>query len=278
MKKLLLIAFLFPLFQFVQAQEEIVKWTFPNNTLSDTIQNGTNALNLNAVLRIEGAGPITMTNGATTKAATATNWNDGMNSKNWNIRFLTSGYLQVKISSKQSAGGTNGGPVDFKIQYKIGSSGTWADVRSDTVKLANNWTSGVISNLDLPAECQNQSALVYIRWIMVSNKDVNTGNVTPAGVSKIDDIVVTGMPLTGITVQKAAKEICTYPNPSASTFSIATTRGTSLIEIFTTNGQLVYKTIPENEILTIEKPLPAGLYFVKVTQDGKVNFIKHIVR
>ncbi len=278
MKKLLLIAFLFPLFQFVQAQEEIVKWTFPNNTLSDTIQNGTNALNLNAVLRIEGAGPITMTNGATTKAATATNWNDGMNSKNWNIRFLTSGYLQVKISSKQSAGGTNGGPVDFKIQYKIGSSGTWADVRSDTVKLANNWTSGVISNLDLPAECQNQSALVYIRWIMVSNKDVNTGNVTPAGVSKIDDIVVTGMPLTGITVQKAAKGICTYPNPSASAFSIATSRGASLIEIYNTNGQLVYKTIPENEILTVEKPLPAGLYFVKVTQDGKVNFIKHIVR
>lgn len=278
MKKLLLIALLLPLFQFVQAQEEIVKWTFPNNTLSDTIQNGTNALNLNAVLRIEGAGPITMTNGATTKAATATNWNDGMNSKNWNIRFLTSGYLEVKISSKQSAGGTNGGPVDFKIQYKIGSSGTWADVRSDTVKLANNWTSGVILNLDLPAECQNQSALVYIRWIMVSNKDINTGNVTPAGVSKIDDIVVTGMPLTGIAVQNAAKGIYTYPNPSASAFSIAISRGTSLIEIYNTNGQLVYKTIPENEMLTVEKPLPSGLYFIKVTQDGKVNFIKHIVR
>jgi hypothetical protein len=280
MKKLLLIVCLLPLFKFVQAQEEIVKWTFPNNTLSDTIQNGTNSLNLTSTLRIEGAGPITMTNGATNKAATASNWNDGMNIKNWNIRFLTTGYGQVKISSKQSAGGTNGGPVDFKIQYKIGSSGTWSDVRIDTVKLANNWTSGVISNLDLPAECQNQTDLVYIRWIMISNKDINpiTGSVTPTGISKIDDIVVTGMPITEMTDQKAVKGIFTFPNPSASAFSISTITGTSLIEIYNSNGQLVYKAIPENEILNVEKPLPAGLYFIKATQEGKVNFIKHIVR
>lgn len=278
MKKLLLFAFLFFLIQIVQAQEEIVKWTFPNNLLSDTIQNGTNLLNLTSTLRIEGAGPITMTNGATTKAATATNWNDGMNVKYWYINFKTSGNEYVKISFKQSAGGTNGGPVDFKIQYKKGSSGIWADVPGGTVKLANNWTAGVVSNLDLPAECQNQSELVYIRWIMTSNTDVNTGNVTAAGISKIDDIVVTGMPITGIKDHKAAKEIFSFPNPSSSSFSIATTRGTSTIEIYNTNGQLVYNTIPENEILIIEKPLPVGLYFIKATQNGTVNFIKHIVR
>jgi hypothetical protein len=280
MKKLLLIAVLLPLFYFVQAQEEIVKWTFPNNLITDTIQNSTNALNLTQVIRVVGAGPITMKNGSTTYAAQATNWDNGMNTKFWYIRFLTTGYGQVQISSKQSAGGTNGGPVDFKIQYKIGSSGIWNDVRSDTVKLANNWTSGVISNLDLPAECQNQTDLVYIRWIMVSNKDINpnTGNVTAAGISKIDDIVVTGMPLAGIRDQKSAKGIFTFPNPSASMFTIVTTENTSLIEIYNTNGQSVYKSIPDNEILTLEKSLPAGLYFIKAIQDGKVNIIKHIVR
>jgi len=268
---------LFALSQFVQAQEEIVKWTFPNNLITDTVQNGANALNLTSTIRIAGAGPITMTNGASTKAATATNWNEGMGVKYWYIRFLTTGYGQVKISSKQSAGGTNGGPVDFKIQYKIGSPGTWADVRSDTIKLANNWTSGIISNLDLPAECQNQSELVYIRWIIASNKDINTGNVTPSGISKIDDIIVTGMPLTGLTDQKEAKGLNTFPNPSKLSFTISMTRETSLLEIYNAKGQLVFKAIPENEIQSVEKPLPAGLYFVKATQNGKVNLIKHIV-
>lgn len=278
MKKLLLIAVLLPLFYFVQAQEEIVKWTFPNNLITDTVQNSTNALNLNQAIRVVGAGPVTMKNGATTYAAQATNWDNGMNSKYWYIRFLTTGYGQVQISSKQSAGGTNGGPVDFKMQYKIGSNDNWADLTADTVKLANNWTSGVISNLNLPAECENQSELVYIRWIMVSNKDVSLPAITAAGVSKIDDIVVTGMPLTGITDQKASEGMFTFPNPSASMFSIATTRGTSLIEIYNTNGQLVYKIIPENEILLVDKSLPAGLYFIKTIQDGKINFTKHIVR
>jgi hypothetical protein len=113
---------------------------------------------------------------------------------------------------------------------------------------------------------------------MASNNDISLPAITPNGVSKIDDIIVTGMQLTGITDQKASEGISTFPNPSASMFSIATTKGTSLIEIYNTNGQLVYKTIPENEILTVENQLPPGLYFIKATQDDKINFTKHIVR
>jgi hypothetical protein len=278
MKKLLLIACLLPMFQDVKAQEEIVKWTFPKNMITDTVQNGTNALNLTQAIRVEGTGAITMKNGATTYAAQASNWDNGMDLKNWNVRFKTTGYNQVQISSKQQAGGTNGGPKDFKLQFKTGSAGPWADIPGGTVTLANDWITGVISNLDLPAECQNQAELVYIRWIMTSNIDVKGGNVTATGITKIDDIVVTGMPLTGVTDQKVANGIFTFPNPSASAFSIATIKETSLIEIYNTNGQVVYKAIPENEILTVEKPLPAGLYFIKVTQDGKANLIKHIVR
>ena len=278
MKKLLLFAILFPLIQFTQAQEEIVKWTFPNNLITDTVQNGTNALNLTQAIRVEGTSAISMKNGATTYAAQATNWDNGMDVKNWNIRFKTTGYDHVQISSKQQAGGTNGGPKDFKIQFKIGSTGSWADVPGGTITLANDWTTGVVSNLDLPTECQNQSELVYIRWIMTSNTDVKGGNVAATGVTKIDDIVVTGMLITGLADQKETKGLRTFPNPSKSYFTISMTRETSLIEIYNANGQLVFKTIPENEILTVEKSLPAGLYFVKATQNGKVNLIKHIVK
>jgi len=278
MKKLLLLSMLLLALHLTQAQDTIVKWTFPHNSLGDTVQNSLNSLNLTRTIRVEGTSTITMKNGATNYAAQATGWDNGMDSKNWNIRFQTTGYDHVQLSSKQSAGGTNGGPKDFKLQFKIGSTGTWADIPGGNVTLANDWTTGVISNLNLPAECQNQSNTVYIRWIMASNNDISLPAITPNGVSKIDDIIVTGMPLTGITDQKASEGISTFPNPSASTFSIATTRGTSLIEIYNTSGQLVYKIIPENEILLVDKSLPAGLYFIKATLEGKVNFTKHIVR
>ena len=160
MKKLLLFVILLPLFLLTKAQTEIVKWTFPNNVLGDTVQNSTNALNLNQALRADGTSGITMKNGATTFAAQATNWDNGMATKNWNIRVNTTGYNNLKISSKQQVGGTNGGPKDFILQYKIGSSGTWKDIPGGIVTLANDWNTGTITDLALPAECNDQPDLV----------------------------------------------------------------------------------------------------------------------
>jgi hypothetical protein len=280
MKKLLLIMMFLSVLQLVQAQDTLVKWTFPTGLAADAIQNGTNALNLSRTILVDGTAAITWTNGQILGdfAATATGWDNGMDLKNWNIDFITTGYDNIKISSKQRAGGNNGGPKDFKLQYKTGSTGTWADVNGGSITLGNEWTTGVISNLALPIECQNQPNLIYIRWIMASNTDIKGGNVASGGISKIDDIVVTGMPLTGLADQKTNKYLDTFPNPSTSFFSITMEQKTSLLEIYNSNGQLVYKTIPENEILTVETPLPAGLYFIKATQSGRMNITKHIVR
>lgn len=269
---------LLPVFQQLQAQEELVKWTFPTGQLTDTVQNGTNPLNLTRTIRIEGAGPITMTNGVTagSYAATATNWNDGMDVKNWNVRFKTTGYDHVKISSKQRAGGSNGGPADFKLQYRLGSSGAWADVPGGTVTLGNDWFTGVITDLELPAECQNQATTVNIRWIMTTNNDVLGGNVAAVGVSKIDDIIVTGMPITGIETTEAIP-VSSFPNPSVSVFTITAPTGTTGIEIYNNRGQMVYHAIPEKAVVRIEQSLPAGMYFIKVISNEKINCIKHIV-
>jgi hypothetical protein len=279
MKKLLLIMMLLPVFQLLKAQEELVKWTFPTGQLTDTVQNGTNPLNLTRTIRVEGAGPITMTNGVTagSYAATATNWNDGMDVKNWNVRFKTTGYDHVKISSKQRAGGSNGGPADFKMQYRLGSSGMWKDIPGGTVTLANDWFTGVVTDLELPAECQNQTTTVNIRWIMTTNNDVLGGSVAATGVSKIDDIIVTGMPITGVE-ERAAIQLSSFPNPSVSDFSIAIPGGTTGIEIYNNRGQMVYQAIPDKEVMSVENPLPAGIYVIKAVAKEKISSIKHIVR
>ncbi len=280
MKKLLLALLLIPFLNLVNAQEEIVKWTFPTGQLGDTVQNGTNPLNLTRVISIDGTDPITMTNGQASGdyAATATGWDDGFDTKYWLVKFKTTGYGHVKISSKQRAGGTNGGPRDFKLQYRLSSTGAWNDIPNSEVILGNEWTTGVVDNLDLPAECQNQSTTVNIRWVMTTNTDVNGGTVAATGVSKIDEIVVTGNPITGIDETAGTKELYTYPNPSAAAFSVSVPWGTTGIEIFNSNGQMVLSALPDKGCVKIEKALPAGLYFVIATMNDKAAFVKHIIK
>jgi len=65
MKKLLFSMVLLPLLMTTYAQEELVKWTFSNNQLGDTVQNGSNALNLTCVIRVERAESITIHHGHT---------------------------------------------------------------------------------------------------------------------------------------------------------------------------------------------------------------------
>ena len=113
---------------------------------------------------------------------------------------------------------------------------------------------------------------------MASNADVKGGSVTAAGVSKIDDIIVTGFLLTGFSDQKQVIALNSFPNPSLASFSIAMAKETTIIEIYNSKGQLVYKAIPENEILPVEKTFPSGMYFIKASQDGKVSVIKHLVK
>lgn len=262
------------------AQDVIVKWTFPNNNLSDTIQNGSLALNQNAVVSTTGTAAITMTNGQTTGdyAATATGWNDGAGTKSWNISFKTTGYNSLKISAKLRAGGNNGGPKDFKMQYKIGNDDSWTDVPGGIVTAANNWTGGVISNLSLPDDCSNQQETVSIRWLMVSNTDVNGGTVTASGISKIDEINVTGFNFTGTPEYFPANQAVTFPNPASGPFTVKANVITTKIKIYDLQGNLIRQTDRGhfgNQSFEIEKP---GCYLIHVESPDGVQTIRQIVR
>jgi hypothetical protein len=278
MKKLFLVMMLLPFLKLAQAQEEIVKWTFPTGQMGDTIQNGTNTLNLTRTIRASGTSQISMKNGETTSAAQATKWDNGMDSKYWNIRFKTTGYDHVQISSKQQSGESNPGPRDFKLQYKISSAGSWTDVPGGSISVSNLW-SGAISNLDLPAECQNQSDTVIVRWIMTSNTDIFGGIVAATGTSKIDDIIVTGSLLTtGLENEQQNHYLRTFPNPSTSAFSIEISGETTRVEIYNALGKLMYTTIPDDKIVMVNNALQPGMYFIKARNKGQVSVTKHIVQ
>ncbi|WP_264548120.1 T9SS type A sorting domain-containing protein [Flavobacterium sp. N2820] len=168
----------------VIANQDIAVWTFPisGTTVTPDIASSNNTTkNLTT-----NGGTITSLAGASTQSASANSWLSGSDLKFWQIELNATGFSNIKLSSKQQSSGT--GPRDFKVQYNIGSG--WVDVSGGAITVANNFTTGVVTDLSLPSVCNNQSNLL-IRWIMTSNTSVGNGTVS-GGSSRIDDIYVVG--------------------------------------------------------------------------------------
>lgn len=175
--------------------EDVALWNFPNNP-DDAVADGGIAANASSTITVVGGATplIFSTAGATTNSANATNWQSGNLTKYWEVSFATTGHTSIRVSSKQR--GSNTGPRDFKLQYKIGAGGTYADVPgAPAIVAANNYTAGILTNVALPSTCDNQAS-VYLRWIMTSNTAVNGTAVVTGGSANIDDIVIDGRPST----------------------------------------------------------------------------------
>ena len=175
------------------AQEVIVEWNFPANSADATADGGIDA-NLTKTLTVGGGvGTITYTDGASTKCASATGWNNAStnNPKYWTVNFTTRGYQNIKFWSKQS-GAANRSPKNFNVQYSLDGT-TWTNVT--TVTCARNWTTGVLEEIALPEACNNQNT-VYLRWAVTSTTQISGFQaVNNSSASLIDDIVVKGIPM-----------------------------------------------------------------------------------
>lgn len=175
---------------------DIVGWNFPNNPDNNVADLGITENSLKT-LTTQGTNnpsyqPITLTpplqSSITSVATVEGNWNSEINPKFWQIEFSTLGYNQLKLFSVQRSSPT--GPRDFKAQYKVGEDGTWTDIPgATTITLANDWSTGVLNNISLPSDCNNQPS-VFVRWILMSNIAVNGLSVAGGGTSAIDDVYI----------------------------------------------------------------------------------------
>lgn len=170
----------------------LAEWNFPNAP-DDAIVDVSIPLNAGALISTVGAQAPTFpqVDGATTSVARTRGWNDGQNAKYWLVTIGTTGYETIKLSSEQSS--RPDGPRDFKVQYSTNGV-NWFDVPSGVVTAADEWTTGVLDEIELPDACENQAAL-SLRWIMTSNTSVDGGTVGAFSRSEIDDIVITGLQL-----------------------------------------------------------------------------------
>ncbi|MDP3441466.1 MAG: T9SS type A sorting domain-containing protein [Ignavibacteria bacterium] len=258
--------------------ETLAKWTFPSGNLSDTVAEEASTLNSSASINtIGGTGAITMKNGATTKAAQADGWDNGMGVKAWQIIINTSGFENILVNSKQQSGNTDAGPRDFKLQYKIGESDEWNDVPNGTILVANDWTTSELIDLPLPSECNNK-ALVFVRWVLASEFDINGVTLLPVGKTKIDDILVKGSLLIGFDDLTAQEQIRTYPNPCAEYLKIEAQSIIRKVSIYTLAGHLVSQSEFAQTEITMPIIFKKGIYLISVeTEKGNGGIYRKIV-
>jgi hypothetical protein len=173
------------------SQRVLVEWNFPTNS-ADAVADGGTVTNLSRVISAEGGvGAVSYTfDGDTTKSARATSWLDGALTKYWMISLSSSNYSGLALSSKQRS--SNTGPKNFTVQYRVGEEGIWEDIAGGAVACADNWVSGVLTNLPLPVACDEQG-LLFLRWVMADNVSATNGIINPSsGANRIDDIIVRG--------------------------------------------------------------------------------------
>ena len=164
MKKFTLILFVLMITGALFAQNEVVVgWTFPGN--SSVADTGI-AVNLDKeISTMGGTSEIQFKNGFETKAAQATGWNEGMDTKAWVVSFSTEGYADLAISSRQSSGGADPGPKDFKIQYSLDAGTSWTDVSGSDIVVENDWETGFVDKIELPDECEDlEDRRLYLVW------------------------------------------------------------------------------------------------------------------
>jgi hypothetical protein len=264
-KSLSLIMFCLLWIAATQAQTPLAMWSFPTGTSSDALPNSASVNNVTKAITAEGGvGAIDFSkNGATTKAAQATGWNNGKDTKYWQIEINSVGYENLLLSSKVSTGGTYAGPRDFKIQYKLGSAGIWTDIDSTDFKTANDWTTGALNAIELPGECDKQPS-VFIRWIMTSDTANDGFVVLSTGICKIDDIIVTGETATGIDIINSESAFQVYPNPSTGNFTIITKSQAAKFEIYNSFGQKVYECLkPADQVNVDLSAFGKGMYILR---------------
>ena len=202
------IVFVVALFPEAWSQTTVVEWHFPNNP-DDAIADGGTPDNLGMVITTQGGTGTVVFNhpGVATRCAAADHWDNGANTKFWQIEFSSAGYVGLTIEAQlQSFTAGDFGPRDFSVDYKIGASGTWIPILSFALSTGNHWFSMPLVNL--PAACNDQPS-VFIRWIMTSNIPTQGSGMVPSNAfSRIDNIVVKSICDMSVTAVPGSQTVC----------------------------------------------------------------------
>jgi hypothetical protein len=165
----------------------IASWNFDGETL---LPSGAAAVNRNASLQIAGATITGFLAGFSGMAVNSNRWsNTDAGPCYWMVEISTTGFVSLEVSSRQYGSGT--GPRDFRLEYSIDGF-EWNAAAGGEITVGNNWTSGRVDGLPLPAVLEDRER-VLLRWIITSDISISGAVTGPTGTNRIDDILISGI-------------------------------------------------------------------------------------
>ncbi len=273
----------------VSVQQTVVGWNFKNKTAvassgiaANLAQQITRETGFSGLFDYSVAGAGT----GTDWCLSTINWDNGANTKYWLINFTTSGYYNLKFSSIQR--GNSSGTRDYAVQYRVGNASTWTTFA--TVKDSTDWIKGALSNIALPAVCDNQ-ALVQVRWLQTSNVTPLSTTVLSTGSGRIDEITVVGdntPPIASLTSSKSTQlttDIKISPNPTHGDVQISINLETASqlhLSLLDMNGRILKELDLEginyhHEALMDISTYTQGIYHL-VVKSGDERIVRKVVK
>lgn len=203
-------------------------------------------------------------------------WDSGAGIKYWQISLSTKGYDTLTLSAKTRSSGT--GPRDFKVIYSIDNGSTWASVPNSDYSIISSNLSNFMPTLSLPNEAANVVKL-QIRFVMTSNISSRAGTssyspteeVSPAGTSNINNIVVSGVPVINATTVAGITSEPSEGSEVALGSKVALnceTQGAVIMYSINNSEFTIYN--PESQITIVSLPAVIKAYG---TKDGLTNSV-----
>ncbi len=197
-------------------------------------------------------------------AATSSGWNNAVDYKYLSIELKAPDYGHFTVSSQMRSINNNPGPADWKVMYKLGI-GDWTDIPNSEFTIANDWTTGQITDIAIPEAANNPSSSLYLAWIPTSNLDMNGNLVTIEGTVKIDNIMVYGHENTSVEELQLESNTKCFPNPTTSKVNISVDETAVSISVFDLTGKQIWEdNQPQVTNYMDASKLSEGMYIIKI--------------
>jgi hypothetical protein len=179
----------------------------------------------------------------------------------------------LTISSRQSSGGNDPGPKDFKVQYSTDDGTSWIDIEDGEITVENDWETGVLENIPLPENCFDRSQLM-IRWLMASNEASGAGgDVLETGKSKIDEIYVRGEQINVTCEISSLLKIEIYPNPASDILNIRSEENIDKLIFSDLSGRKILDQQVNAKSLKLDiSRCKKGCYLLTIRNEGSSQF------
>lgn len=216
--------------------------------------------------------------GNSDSAATCANWDNAANYKFLSIKVKAAIYGHFTVSSQMRSTNNDPGPADWKVMWKL-SGGEWADVPGSEFTIANDWTTGQITDIVIPEDANNPESSLYIAWVPTSNLDMNGDEVTAAGTVKIDNIMIYGSDNTGLSELALENNTKCFPNPATTNANISVDADATSITAFDPSGRMVWENNTPQQLNTMNvSNLSEGVYMIRIQYPSYMVTRKLIVK